>query len=80
MASYELTDKIIAYNFIFSVIAYSIFKENSKCKFNGKRLEIENIMFSIKRMIRTYYITLEMLNTNLLFIYLKKLLCNFDEV
>ena len=78
--NYELTDKIIAYNFIFSVIAYSIFKENSKCKFNGKRLEIENIMFSIKRMIYTYYITLEMLNTNLLFNYLKKILCNFDEV
>jgi hypothetical protein len=48
--------------------------------FNGKRLEIENIMSIALKEIYTCYKTLEMLNTNLLFIYLKKLLCNFDEV
>ena len=51
-----------AYNFIISVIAYAIFKDNSKCKFNMLDYNNVNILSSVKDNLIYYRYILEKLD------------------
>ena len=46
---YDLTDKITSVNFIVSLVVYTIFKENSYCKFNKRSYNDVNLRLMLKR-------------------------------
>ena len=63
---YTVTDKIFAHNFILSIIAFAIFKENSNCKFYKKVLRTENIIASIKKYLSSYFMIVRNLEMKIL--------------
>ena len=71
---YTVTDKIFALNFIISMIAYAIFKENSNCKFYKKVLRTENIIASIKKFLSSYSIIASNLDMKILIFYINSVL------
>ncbi len=67
---YTVTDKIFAHNFILSIIAFAIFKENSNCKFYKKVLRTENIIASIKKYLSSYFMIVRNLDMKILLFYI----------
>ena len=51
---YDQTEKITAYNLIISIVAYAIFKENSRCKFENTDYNRINVIRKIKDNISYY--------------------------
>ena len=46
--NYELEGKIVSINYIISILVYSIFKQNSFCKFNEKNFAQVNMNVMIR--------------------------------
>ena len=57
--SYDISRKICGLNYILIIIAYAIFKENSRCKFDMKSYKDSNLSNIVKENLKYYDMLLQ---------------------
>ena len=57
--SYDMSSKIITFNYIFTIVMYAILKENSACKFNKRKYSNSNIISIVQANLAYYNSILE---------------------